>query len=96
MNYSIGAFREYLTTDADLVIRLPSHMSFATASTIGMGISTAGQALYQSLPLPLPKLEAESIDQTILIFGGSTATGSLAIQLAKLYVTQVLTGIRIH
>lgn len=66
------------------MIRIPAHISFAEASTIGMGISTAGQALYQSLLLTPPELEPKPVDdETILIYGGSTSTGSLAIQLAK-------------
>ncbi len=67
-------------------MRIPAHISFAEASAIGMGISTAGQALYQSLMLSLPEVEPKPVDETILIYGGSTSTGSLAIQLAKLYV----------
>lgn len=88
-DYSQGAFREYLLADADLVMRIPAHVSLAEASTIGMGISTAGQALYQSLPLPLPEVDSKLVDRSILIYGGSTSTGSLAIQLAKLYAVFV-------
>lgn len=91
-NYAQGSFREYILADADLVISIPPHLSFAEASTVGMGISTASQALYQSLSLPLPDIEPKLTDQTILIYGGSTSTGSLAIQLAKLYVRSTLTA----
>ena len=83
-NYCNGAFREYVTADADLLIRIPDHMSFDEASTLGMGVSTAAQALYQWLPLPLPTLDPQPSKRIILIYGGSSATGSIAIQLAKL------------
>jgi NADPH:quinone reductase-like Zn-dependent oxidoreductase len=83
-NYANGSFREYVLADEDLLIRLPEHLSFAEASTLGMGVSTAAQALYQWLPLPLPVCDATPSNQTVLIYGGSTATGSIAIQLAKL------------
>lgn len=83
-NYCNGAFREFVSADADLLIRIPDHMSFDEASTLGMGISTAAQALYQWLPLQLPTHDPQATNWTILIYGGSSATGSIAIQLAKL------------
>lgn len=50
-----------------------------------MGISTAAQQLYQNLPLPIPCNTSVRTNHAILIYSGATATGSLAIQLAKLY-----------
>lgn len=63
-------------------------MTFEAAATLGSGIITVGQSLFQSLALPLP--ESAKRDTSILVYGGSTATGSLAIQFAKLYVTKTL------
>lgn len=65
-------------------MRIPDHLSFEAASTFGMGISTSAQALYQSLKLPLPTIDPISTNHTVLVYGGSSATGSIAIQLAKL------------
>lgn len=48
-----------------------------------MGITTVGQALCQSLNFPLPQSETTIYDY-LLIYAGSTATGSLAIQFARL------------
>lgn len=84
-NYSIGAFREFVLADADLLIRIPLGLSFCRASTLGMGVSTAGQALYQSLSLPLPDGRTKTEKQTVFIYGASSATGAIAVQLAKLY-----------
>jgi len=78
-----GSFQEYITAKGDIQIKIPDNLSFEEASTIGVGITTVGQGLYQSLQLPLPdKPTTDKI--TLLIYGGSTATGSLAIQYAKL------------
>ena len=63
-------------------MKIPDHMTFEAAATLGAGILTVGQSLYQSLGLPLPKSAAG--DAFVLIYSGSTATGSLAIQFAKL------------
>jgi len=52
-------------------------------------------ALYQILELPLPPSTA-SKNFPVLIYGGSTATGSLAIQFAKLSGCQVLTTCSPH
>lgn len=66
-------------------LKIPDSLSFEEAATLGLGTTTVGQALYQSLGLPLPDQPAKE-KFPILIYGGSTATGTLAIQFAKLYV----------
>jgi NADPH:quinone reductase-like Zn-dependent oxidoreductase len=64
-------------------MRIPKSLSTTDAATLGVGVSTVGQGLYQSLGFSLP--DAPSKDNSlVLIYGGSTATGSLAIQYAKL------------
>lgn len=83
-NHADGAFAEFVIAKGHLQMKIPHDMSFETAATLGAGINTVGQSLYQSLALPLPISEAS--DSSVLIYGGSTATGSLAIQFAKLYV----------
>jgi NADPH:quinone reductase-like Zn-dependent oxidoreductase len=78
-------------------MHIPDPMSFEEAATLGVGITTIGQSLYQSLRLPFPiTAEANGNGQhtnsgTILIYGGSTATGALGIQFAKLSGLRVFT-----
>lgn len=85
-----GAFGEIIAAKAALQIVIPSNLSYEEAATLGVGITTVGQGLYQSLKLPLPTHPAKD-KFPILIYGGSTATGSLAIQFAKLSGAEVFT-----
>ncbi|KIW02565.1 uncharacterized protein PV09_06020 [Verruconis gallopava] len=88
-----GAFGEYLTAKGDLLMRIPDHMTFEDASTMGVGIITCGQGLYQQMGLPWPGTAESSRDgrQQILIYGGSSATGMHGIQFAKLSGFEVIT-----
>jgi NADPH:quinone reductase-like Zn-dependent oxidoreductase len=85
-----GAFAENIVAKGDIQIRIPDNLSFQEAATLGVGITTVGQALYQSLKLALPT-QPIADPVPILIYGGSTATGTLAIQFAKLSGYKVLT-----
>ncbi|PSS05207.1 chaperonin 10-like protein [Coniella lustricola] len=82
-NLERGGFGEYIFTPAEPInMKIPDNLSFEEAATLGVGVTTVGQGLYQFLELPLPsKPLAEPIP--ILINGGSTATGILGIQYAK-------------
>ncbi|KAF3387451.1 Protein TOXD [Penicillium rolfsii] len=90
-----GAFAEYIVAKGDLQWKIPEHMSFQEAATLGVGILTVGQGLYQNLKLALPT-EPIKDATPILIYGGSTATGTLAIQFAKLSGYKVLTACSPH
>ncbi|KAH8595746.1 chaperonin 10-like protein [Bisporella sp. PMI_857] len=85
-----GAFSNYITAKGDLQIKIPENLSFEEAATLGAGVTTVAQAMYQSLKLPLPNEEIEA-RPPLLIYGGSTATGALAIQYAKLSGVAVVT-----
>jgi NADPH:quinone reductase-like Zn-dependent oxidoreductase len=85
-----GAFAEYIVVKGDLQIKIPPNLSFEEASTLGIGITTVGQGLYQALKLSPPSSPISSAEP-ILIYGGSTATGSLGIQYAKLSGYTVIT-----
>jgi len=85
-----GAFGEYLVAKGDIQMKVPDGVSFEEAATLGVGITTVGQGLYQSMELPLPDSPAKE-PFPVLIYGGSTATGALAIQFAKLSGLEVIT-----
>lgn len=92
-----GAFGEYVIAPSHLSVRVPDNLSFEQAATLGVGITTVGQGLYQFLGLPLPSATpttaepepepaaagATTSPDYLLIYGGSTATGILGIQFAR-------------
>ncbi|KAK3669776.1 hypothetical protein LTR78_010349 [Recurvomyces mirabilis] len=94
-----GCFAEYCLAKGDLVVKIPDEMSFEKAATFPLGVATVGQGLFQQglmLPLPSPSAEGgelgkQGTGEWVLVYSGSTATGSLAIQFAKLSGCRVLT-----
>ena len=85
-----GCFAQYAVAKGDVQCKLPDNLSDEDASTLGVGVTTVGQGLYQSLGLPLPG-SGQKADYPLLVYGGSTATGSLAIQFAVLSGCKVVT-----
>ncbi|KAK5154467.1 hypothetical protein LTS14_006602 [Recurvomyces mirabilis] len=90
-NPETGAFARYIVVKGDIQIRIPDDVSFETAATAGVGLLTTGYGLYKILDLPWPEVSRGLSEESILVFGGSTSTGSIAIQFAKLSGYRVLT-----
>ncbi|EOD52107.1 putative zinc-binding oxidoreductase protein [Neofusicoccum parvum UCRNP2] len=88
-NKEDGAFGEYLVAKEGINLKIPTGVSFEDAATLGVGITTVGQGLYQSLKLPLPSQPSKE-RFPVLVYGGSTATGALAVQFAKLSGLEVI------
>ncbi|KAF5015224.1 hypothetical protein F66182_13521 [Fusarium sp. NRRL 66182] len=79
-----GAFAEHILAKGDIQVKIPDSLSFEDASTLTLVATTVMQGLYQkALKLNLPDDPIKS-KVPILIYVGSTATGSLGIQYAKL------------
>lgn len=89
-NHEDGAFAEHIAAKGDLQLKIPDYMSFEEAATLGAGMITVGKGLYESLDLPWPD-DPPMKSFPVLIYGGSTATGTLAIQFAKLSGLEVIT-----
>ncbi|KAL9090674.1 MAG: hypothetical protein Q9165_005162 [Trypethelium subeluteriae] len=77
-----GAFGQYALATEDLACKIPEKMSYNEASTLGLAIATAGTALFQALKLPLPTEPAKK-PFYVLVSGGATSTGTMAIQMIK-------------
>lgn len=88
IDHQTGAFAEFVRADAGLVLKVPDGMGWEEAAAIGgIGHGTLGLALWDSLELPAsPDKPAEKAAH-VLVYGGSTATGTMAIQLLRLCVS---------
>jgi NADPH:quinone reductase-like Zn-dependent oxidoreductase len=91
LDHSTGTFAEYVRCEAELCLLVPPHMSWKEAAALGgIGYMTLGLALWHSEGLGLAssreKVTKENEGEFVLVYGGSTAAGSIAIQLLKLCV----------
>ncbi|KAL1970223.1 hypothetical protein VTN77DRAFT_5383 [Rasamsonia byssochlamydoides] len=79
----VGAFAEYVAATADFTLKIPDNMSFESAATLGIGVATIGYALFRSLKIPGDPEQPASKPNYVLVYGGSTASGTMAIQLVR-------------
>lgn len=86
----VGAFAEYVVANPKLVFRIPDNVTFEQAAAYPIPYMTACLALYQKLGLKSP-LAKNSSDEFVFIYGGSSAVGQQAIQLAALSGYKVIT-----
>ncbi|KAF7540711.1 hypothetical protein G7054_g1184 [Neopestalotiopsis clavispora] len=79
-----GAFQEFVGVTADFTLKVPDSMSLEEAAALGIGLITIGYALFRSLDIPgRPDRPNESPDIHVLVYGGSSASGTMAIQLIR-------------
>ncbi|CCH43383.1 hypothetical protein BN7_2931 [Wickerhamomyces ciferrii] len=106
-----GAFQKFVVANPSTTVKLPSKFpvdplqpgeypsstiqSFEGASTIPLGLATIGVSF--AIELNIPLLQGSNSNKYILLWGGATATGILAIQIAKhVYGLKVLTTASKH
>ncbi|GKZ79775.1 trans-enoyl reductase fsl5 [Aspergillus niger] len=81
---TVGAFAQYVGASDVVTLKIPPDMSFEAGASMGSAIGTIGLALFKSLALPGSPLHPVQTPMTVLVYGGSTATGTMAIQILKL------------
>ncbi|ORY13584.1 putative alcohol dehydrogenase [Clohesyomyces aquaticus] len=87
-----GAFAEYTSVDGIMALKMPDNMSFEVGAGMPLRIATSVMAIFHSLKLPyeyLVKPATEPFD--VLVYGGATSTGTLAIQVLKRMGARVIT-----
>lgn len=90
-----GSFAELIEADPVTMTRVPEHWRWEEGAALGgCCVGAVGLALFQNLGLKLPGkgdvvvecAVAADYRNVVLVYGGSTACGTVALQLLKLYV----------
>jgi len=75
MGVTIGAFADYALCDPRMLLPIPDGMTFEDAACLSVGLATENDALVTQAGF--------TAGQSVLVVGGTTSIGLLAIQLAK-------------
>ena len=81
-----GAFSQYMVVDSRHMLRIPKDWSDTQGGALGaIGWGTACLAISDPEALNLPGLPSKPVEKSIpvLVYGGATATGIMAIQMLK-------------
>jgi len=88
-----GTLQQYLKVSASSAISpKPSGMSWNEAAAIPLVYSTVYGSLVEAGQLPFNPTPEERDTRSVLILGGSSGTGNVAIQLAKKMGLKVVTS----
>lgn len=94
-----NGFQDYVTVDYTLIAKIPrDDIPFRDAVVFGLCITTSSFSLFGKafLGLDFPKLGAPKMGKTVLVWGGSSAAGSNAIQMATGAGYEVITTCSPH
>ncbi|RDL33255.1 Alcohol dehydrogenase superfamily, zinc-type [Venustampulla echinocandica] len=93
-----GSFAEFMVSESEFTLKIHPDMSFEHAAALGgTGLATLGMALFHPSALGLPRTPgaeetaaaaatapAKIKRQTVLVHGGSSSVGTMAMQLVRL------------
>lgn len=91
-----GAFAQYLRAAADLVLCVPPEFSPEQAATLGTALATNCLALWDTLRLKECPESIAAKPFPVLVYGGSTTVGTMAIQLLRLSGLEPITTCSPH
>merc|ERR1712025_244932 len=85
-----GAFQEYSIIRSDCASKIPDDLPFEQATVLPLAVATASYAFFgdDTLQLRLPCLNAEKIDEVVLVWGGSSSVGGTAIRWPRRLATR--------
>ncbi|WP_036319012.1 zinc-binding alcohol dehydrogenase family protein [Microbacterium sp. B24] len=89
-----SGFQAYVAVDASLAARLPDDLLFEDAAVLPLAVSTAAAGLFEAdqLALDYSALGAAAArEDVVVVWGGATAVGGNAIQLARAAGYRVIT-----
>lgn len=79
-----GGFAEYAALPGEMALRIPDSMTFEDAATLPTAVNTNVMALFWSLKIPMSLFDKPAEKPfPVLVYGGSTAVGTMAIQMLK-------------
>lgn len=83
-DHTTGSFAQYVLAPADLVLRVPDGFPLDRAATLGTPVLTSCMSLWISLAITALPESPVTDAAPVLVYGGSTACGTMAIQLLKM------------
>ncbi|KAJ4211477.1 hypothetical protein NW759_012389 [Fusarium solani] len=86
----LGAYSAYTIADERLSFKIPGNISAPQASSVPLAANTAWLALFSEDCLALSR-DSSAKKTPLLVWGGSSAVGIFAIQIAKLHGIEVVT-----